>query len=222
MVGYERGSTARTAGSDASLRAGRLVAGRRIRRRPVPTACVRGAGLHARWPWLLFRVRTTGAPARCAGVPPAGFRRSIRLAGPECERMVLSRRPCSSPPSVAPRPLVAARSPRRVAAATEAPVRTRAAKGGSAVPSRVLAYALPSVEWPPPRRSPAARCGSPLFKGRHVDREIDGTLRMDVPVSGGGQRREDRRFSSEQEARRDATKAFLLKAMKGQRSPRKQ
>ena len=76
MVGYERGSTARTAGSDASLRAGRLVAGRRIRRWPVPTACVRGAGLHALWPRLLLRVRTTGAPARSAGVPPPGSRRA--------------------------------------------------------------------------------------------------------------------------------------------------
>src|ERR1700729_1369620 len=39
-----------------------------------------------------------------------------------------------------------------VAAATEAPDRTRAAKGLSSVPSRVLAYALRTVEWPPTRQ----------------------------------------------------------------------
>jgi len=131
MVGFERGSTARTAGSDASLRAGRLVAGRRIRRRPVPTACVRGAGLHARWPWLLLRVRTTGASARSAGVPPRCSRPSIRFA----------RRSASGWCALTQGPLIAtfrraaparcARSPRRVAAATEALDKT--AKAGSSV-----------------------------------------------------------------------------------------
>jgi len=162
MVGYERGSTARTAGSDATLRAG--AAGSRTSHSALACShfCVGGAGRHALCAWLL-RVRTTGAPARSVGVPTRGSHRSVRFARPERVRLTCSshrrahrhlprrraralRRARPVPwASVAQRPRLAARPPMRVATPTEAPDKTRAEKGGSSVPSRVLAYA--------PRRS---------------------------------------------------------------------
>jgi hypothetical protein len=150
MVGYERGSTARTAGSDASLRAGRLVAGRRIWALACSPFCFRGAGRHALWPWLLLRVRTAGAPARSAGVPPPGSRRSIRFAGRERERIPLLR----AGPLIAsfrcdtPAHCGALADERRVVAG-DGDGRTKPARRKAAVGAELLQYALQSVEGPP-------------------------------------------------------------------------
>ena len=48
-----------------------------------------------------------------------------------------------------------------------------------------------------------------------------GTRRTDVPVSDGGQSRENRRFPSEQEPRRERGEGLSAQAMKGQRTPMK-
>ena len=127
----------------ATLQAGRLIA---TFRRAAPAHC--GAFADERCSAGGGRVRTREArpvPSGSAALRPVPRGRSWRTRFSR-SKLAPAR---SSPLSIALRTRVAARSPmRRVAAAMGAPDKTRAAKGGSSVPSRVLASALRSVELP--------------------------------------------------------------------------
>jgi len=88
----------------------------------------------------------------------------------------------SSPPSVAPHPRAAARAPRRVAAATEAPDKTRAAKAGHRLRHAFLRCALPARH-SGRRRRRAKRGGERAGPAGSRGRSANGSRRLHTGCS---------------------------------------